>query len=60
VVVYPARGPGGRGRWRAVWCEGGRQRQCEAATEARLAARAEKICGGWRRMRRAWNSRGLS
>jgi hypothetical protein len=41
VVVYPARGPGGR--WRAVWYEGGRRRQCEAATEDRLAGRVEKI-----------------
>ena len=41
VVVYPARGPGDR--WRAVWYEGGRRRQCEAASEERLAARVEKI-----------------
>ncbi len=41
VVVYPARGPGDR--WRAVWYEGGRRRQCEAASEERLVARVEKI-----------------
>ena len=41
VVVYPARFAGDR--WRAVWHEGGRRRQCEAVTEDRLAARVEKI-----------------
>jgi integrase len=41
VVVYPARFAGDR--WRASWYEGGRRRQCEAATEERLAARVEKI-----------------
>src|SRR5690348_18006166 len=41
VVVYPARFAGDR--WRAVWYEGGRRRQCEAASEERLAARVEKI-----------------
>jgi integrase len=42
VVVYPGRFAGDR--WRAVWYEGGRRRQCQAATEDRLAARVEKIC----------------
>ena len=41
VTVYPARGEGGR--WRAVWKENGARRQCEAATEDRLAARLEKV-----------------
>ena len=41
VVVYPARGPGDR--WRAVWYENGRRRQCQAVTEERLAARLEKV-----------------
>jgi hypothetical protein len=37
VTVYPARWAGDR--WRAVWYENGRRRQCETA----LAARGEKI-----------------
>jgi integrase len=41
VTVYPAREPGGR--WRAVWQENGVRRQCEAASEDRLAARLEKV-----------------
>ena len=41
VTVYPAREPGGR--WRAVWYENGTRRQCEAASEDRLAARLEKV-----------------
>jgi integrase len=41
VTVYPARGEGGR--WRAVWMENGTRRQCEAATEDRLAARLDKV-----------------
>ena len=41
VTVYPAREPGGR--WRAVWYEAGVRRQCEAASEDRLAARLEKV-----------------
>jgi integrase len=41
VTVYPARHPGDR--WRAVWYENGRRRQCEAATEEGLAATIEKI-----------------
>jgi hypothetical protein len=41
VTVYPARVEGGR--WRAVWKENGVRRQCEAATEDRLAARLEKV-----------------
>ena len=41
VTVYPAREPGDR--WRAVWYEGGRRRQCEAVTEDRLAAKLEKV-----------------
>ena len=38
VTVYPARVAGGR--WRAVWYENGQRRQCEAASEDRLAAQA--------------------
>jgi hypothetical protein len=41
VVVYPAREPGDR--WRAVWYENGRRRQCQAVTEDRLAAKLEKV-----------------
>ena len=41
VTVYPAREPGGR--WRAVWYEDGVRRQCEAATEDRLATKLEKV-----------------
>ena len=41
VTVYPARQLGGR--WRAVWYEDGRRRQCEAASEDRLAAKLEKV-----------------
>ena len=41
VTVYPARGVGDR--WRAVWYEGGRRRQCESVTEAGLAAKLEKV-----------------
>ena len=41
VTVYPARQLGGR--WRAVWYEGGVRRQCEAASEDRLAAKLEKV-----------------
>jgi integrase len=41
VTVYPAREEGGR--WRAVWYEDGRRRQCEARTEDGLAGRLEKV-----------------
>jgi hypothetical protein len=41
VTVYPARRPGDR--WRAVWYEDGRRRQCQASTEAGLVARVEKV-----------------
>ena len=41
VTVYPARGAGDR--WRAVWYEGGRRRQCESVSEAGLAAKLEKV-----------------
>jgi integrase len=41
ITVYPARQAGER--WRAVWYENGRRRQCQAASEERLAARLEKI-----------------
>ena len=41
VTVYPARAAGGR--WRAVWYEDGARRQCEAASEDRLAAKLEKV-----------------
>ena len=41
ITVYPAREEGDR--WRAVWKEGGGRRQCEAATEEKLAARLEKV-----------------
>ena len=41
ITVYPARE--GRDRWRAVWHENGKRRQCEAISEERLAARLEKV-----------------
>ncbi len=41
ITVYPARGAGDR--WRAVWYENGRRRQCQSATEDGLAARIEKV-----------------
>ena len=41
ITVYPARGEGDR--WRAVWKEDGGRRQCEAATEEKLAAKLEKV-----------------
>ena len=41
ITVYPARAE--PGRWRAVWCEDGKRRQCEAASEEKLAARLEKV-----------------
>jgi integrase len=41
ITVYPARCPGDR--WRAVWYENGRRRQCEAISETRLAARLAKV-----------------
>jgi integrase len=41
VTVYPAREAGGR--WRAVWYEGGRRRQCESVSEDRLAGRLEPV-----------------
>ena len=42
ITVYPARWDGDR--WRAVWYEDGRRRQCQAASEAKLAAGLEKMC----------------
>ena len=41
ITVYPARWHGDR--WRAVWYEDGRRRQCQAASEAKLAAGLEKV-----------------
>jgi integrase len=41
ITVYPAREEGDR--WRAAWKENGERRQCEAATEEKLAARLEKV-----------------
>jgi integrase len=41
VTVYPARREGDR--WRAVWYEGGRRRQCEAVAEDKLAAKLAKV-----------------
>ena len=41
MTVYPAQVAGGR--WRAVWYENGQRRQCEAASEDRLAAKLEKV-----------------
>jgi hypothetical protein len=39
--VYPARRDGDR--WRAVWYENGQRRQCQAASEDKLADRLEKV-----------------
>ncbi len=41
ITVYPARSPGDR--WRAVWYENGTRHQCQAASEARLVAKLEKV-----------------
>jgi hypothetical protein len=41
VTVHPAREE--QGRWKAVWYENGQRRQCEAASEAKLAAGLEKV-----------------
>jgi integrase len=41
ITVYPARGEGDR--WRAVWYENGRRRQCEAVTEDKLAAKLARV-----------------
>ena len=41
ITVYPARSAGGR--WRAVWHEDGERRQCEAATEEKLAPKLAKV-----------------
>jgi integrase len=41
ITVYPARGEGDR--WRALWYEGGRRRQCEAVAEDKLAAKLAKV-----------------
>jgi len=41
ITVYPARET--QGRWRAVWHENGQRQQCEAASEAKLAAKLEKV-----------------
>jgi hypothetical protein len=41
ITVYPARSEGGR--WRGVWHEDGERRQCEAATEEKLAPKLAKV-----------------
>jgi hypothetical protein len=41
ITVYPAREEGDR--WRAVWHEDGKRRQCQSVTEEGLAARLEKV-----------------
>ena len=41
ITVYPAREE--RGRWRAVWYEGGERQQCESVSEDRLAGKLEKV-----------------
>ena len=41
ITVYPARRAGDR--WRAVWYEGGRRRQCEAVAEDKLAAKLARV-----------------
>ena len=41
ITVYPARRAGDR--WRAVWYENGRRRQCEAVTEDKLALKLARV-----------------
>jgi len=41
IMVYAARHDGDR--WRAVWYENGERRQCQSATEDRMAASLEKV-----------------
>src|SRR6266571_2054346 len=41
ITVYAARCEGDR--WRAVWYEDGERRQCQAASEDRMAASLEKV-----------------
>ena len=41
ITVYPARRAGDR--WRAVWYEGGRRRQCEAVAEDKLALKLARV-----------------
>ena len=41
ITVYPARRQGDR--WRAVWYEAGRRRQCEAVAEDKLGARLARV-----------------
>jgi hypothetical protein len=41
ITVCPARE--GQDRWRAVWHENGKRRQCEAVSQERLAATLEKV-----------------
>jgi hypothetical protein len=41
ITVYPARE--GQGRWRAVWYENAKRRQCEGTTEQWLAVKLEKV-----------------
>jgi hypothetical protein len=41
ITAYPARED--QDRWRAVWYENGKRRQCEGATEDRLAVKLEKV-----------------
>jgi len=53
VTVYPAHEE--QGRWRAVRYENGQRRQCEAASEDRLAARLEKVPSGSLPTRRTWS-----
>ena len=45
ITVYPAREE--QGRWRAVWYENGQRRQCEAASEDKLAACGVPELGHW-------------
>jgi hypothetical protein len=41
IMVYAARREGDR--WRAVWYEDGERRQCQAASEDRMATSLEKV-----------------
>ena len=56
ITVYPARGVGDR--WRAVWYEDGKRRQCQSVSEAGLAAKLEKVSVRLAAdARRAWSAR---
>jgi hypothetical protein len=58
ITVYAARCDGDR--WRAVWYENGERKQCQAASEGRLAAALEKVTVRLALMRRTCCGPGAS